>query len=183
MKNFENAIQVLKSNHIILDEGLSPNELKRIEDIYKVNFPKELLKFFMIVLPVSNGFYNWRNFNDVNIDYIKQQINTPIQDIIELAEEIEWNDKWGTKPSTTEEIKKIIQNKLFSAPKLIPFCGHRYIPEIDSNKCPVLSVHGVDIIYYGNGIEEYISIEYGNKHQNTIDFKNMPNIDFWSELL
>ena len=45
-------------------------------NIYKDNseskFPTSLREFLMIALPISRGFYNWRNIQDDNIQFIKK---------------------------------------------------------------------------------------------------------------
>ena len=55
---------------------------------------------------------------------------------------------------------------------------------IDGNDNPiVLSIWGTDVICYGENLEEYFKIEFGEKDQNCIDFKNISHVSFWSDLM
>ena len=183
MSKLRDSISILKKNHVIIEKGLMLSELKEIETIYGVVFPKELKSFFSNILPVSQGFYNWRDFSDDNVAYIKAQMRVPAENILRQIDEVEWSDTWGFKPSDSEKTKEILRLKILDAPKMIPFLGHRYIPENDYDKCPVVSIHGIDVVYYGYGIEEFLAVEYGIKSQNSVHFEKIPNIDFWSDLI
>lgn len=52
----------------------------------------------MIALPISKGFYNWRNMKEDNINFIKNIMNSPFLNIYSMAEEICWCDNWGEEP-------------------------------------------------------------------------------------
>ena len=43
-------------------------------------------EFLMEALPVSNGFYNWRDFSEENINTIKSAIAAPIEALIQLLQ-------------------------------------------------------------------------------------------------
>lgn len=47
----------------------------------------------------------------------------------------------------------------------------------------MISVHGVDIIYYGEDLEDYFKIEFGQKEQSEINFQRINTIPFWSEIM
>ncbi len=95
--SYEKSINLLKAKGVEFEAGLTDVEMGKIESTYKIEFPKSLKIFLMTVLPVSRGFYNWRNFEEDNIRFIKMVMNRPIEDVCELAEEIYWCDDWGEK--------------------------------------------------------------------------------------
>ena len=76
---------------------------------------------------------------------------------------------------------------LEQAPKLIPLCGHRYIP---AEPCeagnPVFSIYQTDIICYGADLWQYLSNEYmqflrgPDAHFYVSSSKEIP---FWSWLV
>lgn len=183
MSMYESSLELLNKKGIQLENGLTIDELKRIKDIYQFEFPNSLKEFLMTALPVSNGFYNWRDFSDDNVDYIKRAIERPKSDIYNMAEEVYWCDDWGEEPDNERIIAEEVRKRLAKAPKLIPLYGHRYMPIILNNNPPIISIHGVDIIYYGKNVEDYFKVEFGEKKQDLIDFQNIEHISFWSELM
>ena len=174
---------LLLENGIIIDSGLSDEEISIIESKYEISFPKSLKDFYKEGVPVSEGFINWRDFSKGNEEFIKDLIESTFSDVSENAEEIYWNDEWGEEPEDTEEIAKIIKEKLKSAPKLIPIYSHRYMPMSVSDNPPIISVHEIDVIYYGKDLLDYFKIEFGNKKQSDIDFENIQKIPFWTEIM
>lgn len=180
---FEKSMTIMKENSIQLKEGLSDEELKIIEDIYELKLPEQLKSFYSTAIPISQGFYNWGDFRSNYVDYLKQEINRPTYDLFRFIDDIDWCDEWGDEPVLEKERNSIIYEKLKKAPKLIPFFGHRYIPEGDYSNCPILSVYNTDIIYYGSSIDEYFEVEYGYKSQRNIDFDHIDRIPFWTDLI
>lgn len=180
---YKNCFNLLRMKGIEFEKGLTLDELKQIELIYQIEFPDSLRKFLMMALPVSKGFYNWRNIQDDNVQFIKKVMNRPISDVCNMAGEINWCDTWGEEPKDEKNILKEVIVQLKEAPKLVPIYAHRYIPMgLDGNP-PVISIHGVDIIYYGKNLEDYFYIEFSNKTQDAIQFQNITPIPFWSDIM
>jgi hypothetical protein len=180
---YEKLIMKLKEKGIKFHEGLSSQEIKEIEKKYEILFTKELKKFYTIALPVSDGFYNWRNFNNENVRLIKQMLKNPADDLREYIDEIYWCDDWGDEPDNVDEKNKILIKKIDSAPKLIPIYSHRYIACFESKQNPVFSIHGTDIIYYGENLESYLEIEFGYKQYSEMKTEDIIPVPFWSDLL
>lgn len=164
-------------------KGLSDEEIDQIEGIYKIFLPTELKCLYKQILPISRGFYNWRDFSEGNVRFISQAINRPFNDFYNDASEIYWNDDWGERPESDNEIQTVIRNKLLRAPKLIPIYAHRYMPMIAADTNPVFSVHGIDIIIYGESLDDYLKVEFGEKSQSLIRVSDICNIPFWSEVI
>lgn len=180
---YKQLINKLKSKGIEFEIGLSNDEIKRIEEIFNIEFPKELKELYKIALPISKGFYNWRNFNDENIKFIKEAIKRPIKDIYELADGVYWCEKWGEEPNNELEKVEIIRSLLKKAPKLIPIYAHRYMPQVNRINTPIFSIHDTDIICYGENLTSYLEIEFGTEKQIDIDYEKITYIPFWSDLL
>lgn len=118
-----------------------------------------------------------------NISQLKEIINYPSKYIYDMANEVYWCDDWGSEPSNKVEFVWQVRHRLKTAPKLVPIFGHRYMPIINVNDPPIISIHGVDVIYYGENLENYFEIEFGNKKQESINFEKILPIPFWSELM
>ena len=95
---YQESLNLLKTQGIEMENGLTFAEVVQIEKIYKIEFPKSLRDFLMIALPVSKGFYNWRNKEEGNIENIKNTINQPIRYINNMPEEVYWCEDWGEEP-------------------------------------------------------------------------------------
>jgi hypothetical protein len=178
---YKEIFLILKKNGIKIEKPLSSSEICQIEKVYNIQFPLSLKKFYSIALPVSNGFYNWRNFSSENISNIQSIINTPYFDVYNMAEDVYWNDNWGIEP--TEETIKIneVRKRLAKAPKLIPIFSHRYIPEL-YNDPPVISISGVDVVYYGKNLKDYFNVEFGRR-KLFLSLNSFKEIPFWSEIM
>ncbi len=169
-------------HNIEFQKGLNTGEFAIVEKIYNIKFPFELKKMLRQALPVSTGFYNWRNLSSENINNIKQMIEMPCKSAYEYASEVEWNCDWGDKPSDTSDIERMVRSKLTCAPTLIPVFAHRYIPMIEERNIPVISVHGIDIVYCGTCLDDYLEIEFADKKLKDFlsEYKTIP---FWSEIM
>lgn len=100
-----------------------------------------------------------------------------------MAEEVYWCDDWGEEPEDEAVISKKVRERLKEAPKLLPIYAHRYMPMISDENPPIISIHDLDIIYYGKNLEDYLYVEFGNKTQNEIEFENITPIPFWSDIM
>jgi len=179
---YENILRLFKEKEVLTEPGLTPEEVELIEKLYDISFPQSLKDFLMQVLPVSEGFYNWRNVNDENIARIKSAISRPKEWVYESFIELYGGDNGGKQEEENEKIIREFREELDQAPKLIPIYGHRYMPVVGDNP-PVLSVHGVDIIYYGKDLCDYFEVEFGSKKQREIEFSDIAQIEFWSDMI
>lgn len=175
-------LTMLKSKGIEFDKGLNQTEFLKIKQEYGIEFPNELKEFYSFVLPISNNFYNWRDFSNENVSKMKRVLNKPFDDIYEMADEVFWCKDWGDEPDKNERAS-VIRQKLKNAPKLIPIYLHRYMPMIKKENVPIISICDTDVIYYGENLESYLEVEFGDKKQNDIEFVKIEPILFWSDLL
>lgn len=100
-----------------------------------------------------------------------------------MAQEVYWCDDWGEEPEDEKVISEEVRERLKEAPKLLPIYTHRYMPMVLDENPPVISIHDLDIIYYGENLEDYLYVEFGNKTQNEIHFENISPIPFWSDIM
>ncbi len=180
---YEKAIRLLEQRGIQLTRGLNQAELDRIREGYGIEFPEPLKVFFQSVLPMSDAFYDWRDFSESNISFLKELMESPLKKIYDWAGEVYWCDDWGDEPEDEAKRVAFIRGKIPDAPRLIPIYSHRYMPLCSLENYPVLSVHGVDVIYYGGNLEEYFNIEFGDQKQSSLDIAHIEYVPFWSDLM
>lgn len=180
---YEKSIKLLKTSGVEFENGLTCKELQTIKNIYGVIFPNSLKLFLMNQLPVSKGFYNWRNFTKENIAFITKAIEYPIRYIENYPDEVYWCDDWGDEPKNVNIFAKEVKKRILNAPKVVPIYEHRYMPMVKNENPPILSIHGIDVIYYGQNLEDYFRVEFGVKNQNAIDFNSIEPILFWSDIM
>lgn len=185
MKQYQDIIGKLNNKGILFDKGLSLSEITEIEKKFSITFPIELTRLYSIGLPVSDGFYNWRNNNEGNVRRIKEVLNMPLQGLIfDLESNNFWCDEFGKKPENINEARNLLVEHYKRAPQMIPIYGHRYMPFLpDETSIPVFSIMQSDIIYYGIDLVSYLEIEFGLKQYGELMQMNIRYVDFWSDLL
>ncbi len=91
-------------------------------------------------------------------------------------------NSWGKiKNNCIDWKKEQFLKKYNEAPRLIPVYNHRYMPNIDKKRVPILSVVGSDIIVYGKDLQNYLEIEFELIKKEQYN-DNKYDIEFWSEI-
>lgn len=180
---YEKIIDKLKRNNVLLDTGLANDEIKKIELMYNLKFPSDLVKLYSMFVPVGEGYYNWRDFSSTNIIKIKDKIDSPFVGIKKHLSQISWNEAWGIEPESEFERSKYISLILDRLPRLIPIYKHRYMATQYESGNPVFLIYDLDVICYGKNLEQYFEIELKYKKQSFMDYSNVKKIEFWSDLL
>lgn len=170
---------LLLENGISLELGLSDEEIQKVEMIYEIEFPEQWLAVYQQLLPISEGFYNWRDFSAENIEHIKRNLVAPYDGILNSLDELVWDESWGIEPTTLLDRNVQIRKMLESAPRLIPLYGHRFFPSYENQEMPILSVVDLDIIYYGKDLYDYFEIEFGNR-KLSLALKEYKQVPFWT---
>jgi hypothetical protein len=111
---------------------------------------------------------------------MRERLDRPRQGVLfDVEHNGFWLDEWGERPENRDDAARLASELVLSAPKLIPICGHRMMPD-EPNLAgnPVFSVYQTDIIYYGLDLADYLRHEFRLK-----DAANRPNtvrpIRFW----
>lgn len=180
---YKELIVKLTEHGVKFDTGLSVQEINKIESTYQILLPESIKTFYQEALPVSRGFYNWRDFRHENVQFIKAAIEKPGLEIIDLANEIDWCDEWGQEPTTPSQRKAIICDLVKKSARLIPIYSHRYTVSAAQAESPVLSICGTDVVYYANDFSTYLEIEFNLKPYINLIEGEFPKIPFWNDLL
>ena len=175
--------EALRQAGVIFSTGLSDVEFLDIEMRYGFRFPPDLREFLALGLPISQGWTDWREGSNSEIE---KSFNWPLEGIcFDIEKNNYWNGSWGPRPQTLQGCFEGAKNVVASAPKLIPICGHRYIPDFPHESGnPVFSVYQTDIIYYGGDLEDFFQHEFPAAFGYVIHNIHLPmkRIPFWAEM-
>ena len=168
---------------VSFDAGLTPDEFAGIEREYSFRFPPDLRAFLGYALPVSKGWPDWRRESHSEI---MKRLEWPIESMcFDIEQNSFWFESWGPRPAALADAYAVAHAAVAAAPRLIPVCGHRFLPD---RPCelgnPVFSVYQTDIIYYGKDLLDYFCNEFGyyfGRLKYAFDGRAR-HIDFWSEL-
>ena len=173
----------LSSAGVSFDAGLTPDEFAAIEHEYGFRFPPDLREFLGYALPVSENWFDWRRDSRAEI---MRGLEWPYEGIcFDIEHNSFWLELWGPKPTALADAFSIARAAIDAAPRLIPICGHRYLPDrpCESGN-PVFSVYQTDIIHYGSDLYDFFCNEFGyffGRASYAFDGRAQ-HIEFWSEL-
>lgn len=178
MYNLDIIIKLLENKWFLIEEGLSETNIKEIEQIFLINFPPDYRTILKHFVPIWWSFVNWKN---IDVEYISSMLNWPINWILfDVEYNNYWYNWWWIKPIDIAERKSICKKYLQNVVKLIPLYSHRYIPSVNKENLPIISIYQTDIIIYSNNIYEWFEIEFWNKTSKLV---NSEYISFWSDLV
>lgn len=181
---FEHHRSTLERAGVRFEPPLTAEELARAEAAYELVFPHDLRAFLGFALPVSPGWPNWRRLDDAAII---EALRAPWEGIaFDIEQGVFWLPSWGPEPDAADEATAIARKHFEQAPKLVPVCGHRYMPVRPATAGnPVFSVHQTDIIHYGSDLWGYFQNEFSFYYGTPVHQLPEPirRIDFWSSLI
>jgi hypothetical protein len=169
---------------VLFERGLDTHEIDDVEQRYGFRFPPDLRRFLMHALPVSRPWVNWRSDNEAQI---RDRLDWPSEGLcFDVENDAFWLDEWGMRPAQLEDAFAIARKAVAAAPKLIPICSHRYLPERPFEEGnPVFSVHQTDVIYYGTSLQNYLENEFSYYFgtEGYVIRGPVKRIEFWTSLV
>lgn len=190
--------------------GQSPEQIDRMEKIWKCKFPPDYKLFLGTLFGLNNKkesfvfnkknerikiktpiFNNWLKDGDTIRDYQRGVFHGILFDI---ENNNLWLPGWGKKPKSRVLRKRRLRELLLKAPKVIPILERRFLLiEPCRAENPVFSIHQSDIVVYGPTLRTYLLNEFFDVLAINIDpewekeFKRkrdfIKNVPFWGELL
>jgi hypothetical protein len=171
----------LRERGIAFDAGLSDSEVTVAESRLGFRFPPDLRAFLQTALPRGERFPDWRSGDEAAL---RDWLDLPRQGVVFDIEHNEfWLPEWGPRPPSLTDAKRVAEQLVAGAPRLIPVYMHRMMPaepHLPGN--PVFSVHQTDIIVYGTDLGDYLAHEFlmteDEQEEWTVPMGTRP-IRFW----
>lgn len=172
------AVERLRKAGVVLEDGLSEEELDSVEDRFGFSFSLTHRRFLKTVLPLGLGWVDWRHGDR---EVIEDRLTWPVDSaLFDVAQSSFWPAPWGEKPADPEKALARARIRLENVPRLIPVYVHRYLAAGPGDvPSPVFSVYQTDVIYYGDNLLDYVSREFDTPPAHPTP---RPRVPFWSEL-
>lgn len=152
-------VTAMKERGVEFEAGLADSEVAAAQSRFGLRFPLDLREFLQTALPRGEQFPDWRAGDE---EAMYEWLDLPRQGIMfDVEHNGFWLSEWGPVPATLAKAKKIVSKLIKTAPRLIPVCSHRMMPD-DPNTAgnPVFSVHQTDIIHYGFDLADYLRHDF-----------------------
>jgi hypothetical protein len=150
------AISHLRSNRIVFEDGLSGDEIARVEKVHGFRFPPDLQRFLQTALPVSGGFPNWRSESEHELRH--RYLDGPTSGLLFDVEHNDfWLADWGHQPQNISDAVSKACKHLSAVPRLVAVRSHHYLPsEPLEEGNPVFSVRQSDVACIGLDLPSYL---------------------------
>lgn len=162
--------------------GYTQSELDGIQAKWRLRFPPDLVALYRerrrVIDDPRFGSLDWLEAEDA---LIRRALDWPLKGFLFDVENGLWWPEWGAMPEALPAREARLREIFAAAPKLIPVCGHRYIPEAPHGAGnPVFSVYQMDVIVYGADLAHYVMRE--NRFNPIFDEEWPPikDVPFWS---
>jgi len=112
---------------INFDVGLTDDEVAATEARFGFRFPPDLRAFLQSALPKGERFPNWRSGKETDL---RDRLDLPRQGILfDIEHNGFWLEEWGSRPESLADAKRVANELVSDAPKLIPIYIHRMMPD------------------------------------------------------
>jgi len=182
----------------VVQDGLSDDEIARIETTFGFRFADDHRAFLTAGLPVNlppapresgvvvTHAQPWPDWRHLDHDELRDRLGWPVDGVLFDVENNQfWAEAWGERPGRTGQAVKVARRELARAPAMIPVYGHRYLPAgAGTHGHPVLSMWQTDIICYGLDLADYIDREFADASRRAGDPPRNPRVtvEFWKDL-
>jgi hypothetical protein len=139
--------------------GLTPSDVRTIEEILDVAVPPDLVTWWEVGLPQGEEWPNWRE-PTVALARAQAWIEGAFETDI-LRGRI-WLESWGAKPTQPRDALAVALDVVRSWPPLLPVYGHRFLPTFPAEAGnPVISIwEARDSTIFGNDLASYFHLEF-----------------------
>ena len=173
------AIQRLRERRIELDDGLTDTEIDAVQDRLGFAFGPEHRELLEEVLPVGDGWPDWRRDPDADL---RRWLGWPVEGIVAHVRSGDfWPASWGARPADATQAERVARGRLALLPSLVPVYGHRYlVADAAYVPSPVFSVYGSDVIVFGDDLLDYVAREHHVPPRHESPHRTY--VPFWSDI-
>ncbi|WP_286930655.1 MULTISPECIES: hypothetical protein [Aeromicrobium] len=172
------SIERLRAAGVRIDQGLSDQEVSRVQDRFNFVFGPEHREFIQSAVPVGGSWPDWRNGSDEDL---RALLDWPVEGaLFDVHNSGFWPVSWGDAPDGRDERERRARSHLVRVPRLVPLFSHRYLAS-DPQFCPgpVFSVYQTDVVFYGDNILDYVAHEFSVP---PLQPSHRTHVPFWSDL-
>ena len=155
-------------------------ELERAEDFFGFRFPGEFRDFLMLVVPVGEEFFDYRDCSEENLErfrafyrWMERRFRFDLEHCRDILEKMLG---FAEEDAVLEYWRKSV--------RLIPFYAHRcFFDGLDD--MPIVSfLQPVDTIIYGNDLKSYLRAEFLKDYDDTeISEERLEGTGIWKDLI
>jgi hypothetical protein len=173
------ARRLWQSLPLPVGEGLTGNELRRVEREFGFRFNPDHRALLTAGMPIGGRWPDWRG----NRETLRAWLDEPAEGVLfDVEENGFWWPGWGERPPDTAQALAQARVGLKGAPALVPIYGHRFCPALPLFGLPVLSVVQTDVAIYGQDIVDYLFREFGEHPEEPKAIGPVLRVPFWSDL-
>lgn len=174
------ARRLWRSLSLPVGEGLTGNELFKVEGEFGIRFNPDHRVLLTAGMPLGPRWPDWRGGQR---ETLREWLDEPVDGVLfDVEENGFWWHGWGERPRDTEQALTRARVGLNGAPSLIPIYGHRFCPALPLFGLPVLSVVQTDVAVYGLDIVDYLLREFSAVPERAEVIGAVLEVPFWSEL-
>jgi hypothetical protein len=164
------------------EPGYSKEELDHAQEKWALEFPPDLVEFFLRRRPycTGDGFFDWTSSLESEIH---QLLAWPFNGFwFDVQHNGVWWPDWGSKPDSPALQMARLKEVFRDVPRLIPIYGRRFIPAMPAERGnPVFSVYQTDVFCLGLDLEHWLEVEFeGAAPPPRGSEKEIP---FWSQAI
>ncbi|HYV36146.1 MAG TPA: DUF2716 domain-containing protein [Gemmataceae bacterium] len=176
-ETIRSVVDHMRTQRIAFEDGLSNEEVARVEGKFDLRFPPDLRRFLQTALPVSGGFPNWRSESEENL---RRHFDRPLRGILfDIEHNDFWPKAWGKKPYKLDAAIEKTKVMLAQVSPLIPIRYGHYIPAfpaVDGN--PIFAIRHSALTVASQDLESFLA----NGPIDSKDHEFSKEIPFWSIL-
>jgi hypothetical protein len=175
------ARRLWQSLPLPVGEGLTGNELRRVEAEFGIRFNPDHQALLTAGMPKGGRWPDWR---DGDRESLRARLEEPVEGVLfDVGENGFWWHGWGERPAKPAQALALARVALKGAPSLVPIYGHRFCPSLPMFGLPVLSVVQTDVAVYGQDIVDYLLREFSGRPEEPRVIGPVLDVPFWSELI
>jgi hypothetical protein len=166
------ARRLAELGRTVIRPGLTDREFDEVEQRFGFQFADDHRAFLAEGLPVwtegdddpdNTTDLGWPDWRDGDPGRLRAHLDFALDGALASVRNGYWHPWWGDdRPADAAEALRVARERLVADGPLVPLWVHRFLPAGRGGwGHPVLSIWGVDVIYYGADLLHYIDRDFG----------------------
>ncbi|MGV9976571.1 hypothetical protein ACWDUH_02705 [Micromonospora wenchangensis] len=166
------ARRLAELGRTVIRPGLTEREFDEVEQRFGFQFADDHRAFLAEGLPVwtegdddpdKTTDLGWPDWRDGDPGRLRAHLDFALEGALESVRSGYWHPWWGDdRPADAADALRVARERLVADGPMVPLWVHRFLPAGRGGwGHPVLSIWGVDVIYYGADLLDYIDRDFG----------------------